>query len=61
MDFVRKTPPLRGQVIDFEQFVREIPLFTDKLSILSQPYSVIRGLRDNKSGKGPSEGLTRYH
>ena len=36
-------------------------LFTDKLSFLSQPYSVICRLRDNKSGKGPSEELTRYH
>ena len=37
------------------------PFITDKLSIFTQPYSVICGLRDNKSGKGPSEGLTMYH
>ncbi len=41
MYFVRKTPPSHGQVVDFEQLIRKPHLFTDKLSILSQLFTVI--------------------
>ena len=27
MDFVRKTAPLRGQVVDFERLVRKTPFY----------------------------------
>ena len=41
MDFVRENPPSHGQVVDFEQLIRGTPLFTDKLSFLSQLFTVI--------------------
>ena len=42
MDFVRKTPPSAGQVVIFNNLSVKSCLFTDKLSILSQPFTVIR-------------------
>ena len=40
-DFIRENPPSFGQVVDFEQLIRKTHLFTDKLSILSQLFTVI--------------------
>ena len=42
MDFIRENPPSHGQVVGFEILIREIPHVYGQLSILSQPYSVIR-------------------
>ena len=42
MYFVRKTPPSAGQVVILNNLSVKSCLFTDKLSILSQPFTVIR-------------------
>ena len=42
MGFVRETPPSAGQVIILNNLSVKSSLFTDKLSILSQPFTVIR-------------------
>ena len=41
MDFVRETPPSAGQVIILNNLSVKPHLFTDKLSFLSQPFTVI--------------------
>ena len=41
MDFVRKPPPFHGQVVNLNNLSVKPHLFTDKLSILSQLFTVI--------------------
>ncbi len=59
MDFVRKTPPSSGQVVDFEQLIRETLPFYGQLEHLESTFYSIRFMV--ASSKAPQRKKLNIH